>query len=613
MPIDSSGNSPATALHVAYTRLLERAAKTGWISPGGLTPREQCPLLAAHENIPESHRPGWIRLETLLDLCVYAGRGTVEEIREAMVLCAERSEVFAQPPPRPTGQPVARKVWPGFLHRVPASVIVLLVAVGSIALAPLVLRGIKGSGLLDSRASESASTASARGTWTREVHGEREAVSRFSKEWSTPPAKATVDRLAIDPVNRKEYRQARQAMDLTTGHDGYFPDAVDPFSPRLNWTHRLQVYTGISPAFECLAASPTRKSAFARQAKGPFVHRASVRVSLVAGKPVSVPCSTPDAMVSEYRTTGAVSLKFTRDDGDGLCVTGDVTSEIDLSYTLTGNTDYWNAPLPDSPLVPVEVALPANVRQDAALVLDRIGGIPGATYRDTVRRLQAYCSGFVVAPIEAADRRENDFLTLALSRKGVCRHRAWVFFVLGNASGIPTRLVSNRVHAFCEVQLPDSSWRRIEFRLESLDAGPGNYPMGQGIDFNRAPFSALGQVAMAAALLVALLLVAALGGRNDRELHHLARTAGSPLDARAARDSRLAIGPGIQALALAVSLEAVEFEKDMPPPVKERQRHLEQFAAAPSPDLDAGELKRVHWDCLQILGWLRKNRGDERT
>ena len=63
-------------------------------------------------------------------------------------------------------------------------------------------------------------------------------------------------------------------------------------------------------------------------------------------------------------------------------------------------------------------------------------------------------------------RGHNDiYLDLALSQKGVCRHRAFAFLVTALSLGIPTRMVVNEAHAWVEVLDPGVApplWRRVD-------------------------------------------------------------------------------------------------------------------------------------------------------
>jgi hypothetical protein len=161
-------------------------------------------------------------------------------------------------------------------------------------------------------------------------------------------------------------------------------------------------------------------------------------------------------------------LRFVKDPADGLRVWSDRTGNYRLRYTTATVSDYLMAPLPSVPVDPRELEpmpLPAGLREEAAVVLQRIGWDRNAPYDVTVRRLHAYFAGFEVAPITFDDRQGSPYLTLALARKGTCGHRSMTFVVTANAAGIPARLVTNDVHAFAEIRLPGGGWRALEFRL----------------------------------------------------------------------------------------------------------------------------------------------------
>ena len=53
------------------------------------------------------------------------------------------------------------------------------------------------------------------------------------------------------------------------------------------------------------------------------------------------------------------------------------------------------------------------------------------------------------------------YLDLAMSKKGVCRHRSFAFLVTSLSLGIPTRVITNEAHAWVEV-FDGRMWRRID-------------------------------------------------------------------------------------------------------------------------------------------------------
>ena len=66
------------------------------------------------------------------------------------------------------------------------------------------------------------------------------------------------------------------------------------------------------------------------------------------------------------------------------------------------------------------------------------------------------------------------YLDLALSRRGVCRHRAFAFMITANAAGIPARYVTNEAHAFAEIWVPERNWIRVDLGGAALDMDVNN-------------------------------------------------------------------------------------------------------------------------------------------
>jgi hypothetical protein len=69
--------------------------------------------------------------------------------------------------------------------------------------------------------------------------------------------------------------------------------------------------------------------------------------------------------------------------------------------------------------------------------------------------------------------KQDIYLDLALSRKGVCRHRAFAFLVTALEIGVPARMVVNEAHAWVEV-FDGSLWHRVDLggAAANLDDAP---------------------------------------------------------------------------------------------------------------------------------------------
>jgi transglutaminase-like putative cysteine protease len=110
--------------------------------------------------------------------------------------------------------------------------------------------------------------------------------------------------------------------------------------------------------------------------------------------------------------------------------------------------------------LPLVAPLPENVARDAAVVRASIGVSRAMRPRDAIAKLVDYFRGFTDSS-EAPAPRGSVYLDLALSKKGVCRHRAYAFLITAQSLGIPARLVENEAHAWVEIH-DGTLWRRID-------------------------------------------------------------------------------------------------------------------------------------------------------
>lgn len=115
---------------------------------------------------------------------------------------------------------------------------------------------------------------------------------------------------------------------------------------------------------------------------------------------------------------------------------------------------------PDGLQLPRLSELPASVRPSADLVAKRIGVSRNLRPAENVAKLVAYFRDFVDTDA-ALPATSNIYLDLALSKKGVCRHRAFAFMITALYLGIPTRVVTNEAHAWVEVY-DGALFRRID-------------------------------------------------------------------------------------------------------------------------------------------------------
>jgi hypothetical protein len=107
-------------------------------------------------------------------------------------------------------------------------------------------------------------------------------------------------------------------------------------------------------------------------------------------------------------------------------------------------------------------------------VTARIGLSKKMAPRENLAKMVAYFRAFQDSE-EPPQSTRDIYLDLALSKKGVCRHRAFGFLVTALGLGVPARMVVNEAHAWVEVS-DGEIWHRIDLggaaqELEMSDAG----------------------------------------------------------------------------------------------------------------------------------------------
>jgi hypothetical protein len=190
-------------------------------------------------------------------------------------------------------------------------------------------------------------------------------------------------------------------------------------------------------------------------------------VDLVPGRPVRIPSVAPGARILHARLgVGAEDIAFRveRDGVDNWSLEARSLRAVRarLVMELAAPRAAFGGPFgdPSWSALPLVAPLPENVARDAAVVRAAIGVSRRMSPHAAVARLVEYFRGF--APSSELPRRQSSiYVDLALSKKGVCRHRAFAFMVTAQSLGLPTRLVVNEVHAWVEVH-DGTLWRRLD-------------------------------------------------------------------------------------------------------------------------------------------------------
>jgi hypothetical protein len=201
--------------------------------------------------------------------------------------------------------------------------------------------------------------------------------------------------------------------------------------------------------------------------------------------------------VLSYETQPPVRLEVARDGADNFTVRAldpGVSGPHRLVFLVDAPATYFAPRIPREVTLPQVAAvrapapLPPRVRRAAQRVLDRLGVAPGDPAATALDKLVAYFRAFEAGapPSPTGDV----YLDLALSQRGVCRHRAYGFVVTAQALGIPARFVQNEAHSWVEVKLPGHGFMRIDLggAAHGLNAhGSEQRPAHQPAEPDRLP------------------------------------------------------------------------------------------------------------------------------
>jgi len=313
------------------------------------------------------------------------------------------------------------------------------------------------------------------------------AVDTPSGVMAAPPDRRPTPEVAYGGNSTPDSIDASYRIDADTTR----PEVVsydDPFTPAVTPFKRLYAYDSVSESAE-LAVSDRRlrkveSGGGALPGEDQFF--GDLFVDLVPSVPVRIPTPGPGARVLASRVEPNVPLEIVRDGADNWFVVGNAHQRIRLVLELAVPRAAFGAPFPDvswASLVPRAPLLPPAVRDAARDVLHVLGLSQSVTPRDALAALVAHFRGFAPSAELPRSRLPVElYRELALSKKGVCRHRSFAFVITALALGFPTRLVRNEAHAWVEVG-DGAIWHRIDlggaagrFELDPAARTPPHVP-----------------------------------------------------------------------------------------------------------------------------------------
>jgi transglutaminase-like putative cysteine protease len=240
----------------------------------------------------------------------------------------------------------------------------------------------------------------------------------------------------------------------------------DPFVPSVAPFKRLRAYDAVANDY----ALGTRDGSLARVSFGGAAQAeedefyADLVVDFEAGSSVLIPSVAPGARILRQHTTPPATVEIWRDSAENWYARAPLSlrDRVHLVLQIAApraafggqlSMPSWEGLAPVAPLPPRPARAFARVK--AALGLSR-----ALSPADALSKMVSYFRSFV--PSEEPPIGYDDiYVDLALSQKGVCRHRAFAFLVTALGLGIPARMVTNEAHAWVEVR-GATIWQRID-------------------------------------------------------------------------------------------------------------------------------------------------------
>lgn len=247
------------------------------------------------------------------------------------------------------------------------------------------------------------------------------------------------------------------------------PDNVrytDPFTPEVAPFKRSVAYDAVDADFELFVADrqlvPIAKSDAVTPTTEHF--HAALELTLEPGQPVRIPSVGPGSRVRVAHTEPNTPFQIAKDSAENWFVRSPVTRQVRLTLQVAVDRRSFGSPLPDSSYAALAGKLPSvpEIVKDNAREVAELLGVPrSARPREVISLLVDHFRRFRPSERRFAGHGASLYRQLAVSRRGVCRHRAYAFVVTALGLGVPARMVLNEAHAWVEVYDGDI-WQRID-------------------------------------------------------------------------------------------------------------------------------------------------------
>jgi hypothetical protein len=296
------------------------------------------------------------------------------------------------------------------------------------------------------------------------------AIETKSGVFSAPDPNRTPTAAELDAARRAAQASEGVSNTFTPDRDTRRPNVMeygDPFTPSTAPFKRLVAFDAVDSTFALYSYFPrptTLPVVHGQAAAGEDVFYADLPVDLAPDKHTRIPSVGPGARVLHAHLgvgPRELPIMLSHDGADNWFIDGAERTNARLVMELAIPRAAFGGDFGDPDWTMLGATpVPENVAAAAKDVIAHIGLGRNLRPAENVRKMVAYFRAFVDSDVPLAASKDV-YTDLAMSQKGVCRHRAYAFTITALALGIPTRMVMNEAHAWVEVY-DGSLWRRID-------------------------------------------------------------------------------------------------------------------------------------------------------
>jgi transglutaminase-like putative cysteine protease len=253
----------------------------------------------------------------------------------------------------------------------------------------------------------------------------------------------------------------------------------DPFSPSTTPFKRLRAYDTFDSDYNLKVAVRNTTSVPVGGELGPGddPFYADLSVELLPNDLVRIPTVGPGSRILKMNVSPTSAVTVLKDGAENWFLRGTERKRVRVVMQLAIPRATFGSDFADVEWSRFEGLVTRGGRTPRTdQVFAAIGLDPGMRPKLALGKMVQYFRSF--QPSNDPPKTHGDiYLDLALSKKGVCRHRAFAFLVTANALGLPSRMVVNEAHAWVEAY-DGTLWHRIDLGGAALD-------LDQEIDLNQ--------------------------------------------------------------------------------------------------------------------------------